>query len=204
VDRILCCVDKGRITVLKSSLGRAFEENNHPVRRLDWEEPRTTMQSSSLPPAVRQRIVASSHPPRPGISPIAPASEASSGFATMTGSWTSTLGMSSAGGGLSRQPLAWAGIRHQVMDTVETEGSDIPGDRNAGEGSSLTIRTSELMFTTGHCSQAVFITCLHLSHEMALRDVGLYGWTLPVPKDPAGSMSRIMQRKCGCLNRSTR
>lgn len=46
----------------------------------------------------------------------------------------------------------------------------------------------------GHCSQAVLLSCLYLSHEMAFRDVGMYAWTVPAVKDPTGSMMRIMER----------
>jgi hypothetical protein len=45
----------------------------------------------------------------------------------------------------------------------------------------------------GHCNQAVMVTCLYLSHEMTLREVGQYAWALPHPKDPTGSMLRIMK-----------
>lgn len=44
-----------------------------------------------------------------------------------------------------------------------------------------------------HCNQVVMLTCLHLQHEMALREVGAYAWTTPNPKDAAGSMMRIMK-----------
>ncbi|ODO09834.1 hypothetical protein I350_02053 [Cryptococcus amylolentus CBS 6273] len=71
--------------------------------------------------------------------------------------------------------LAWAGIRHQVGDAetieVEQEGNQV-----------------------SHCSQAVLITCLHLSHWMAIRDIGQYGWTVPSIKDPIGSMVTIMKQ----------
>lgn len=45
-----------------------------------------------------------------------------------------------------------------------------------------------------HCSQAVLLSCLYLSHEMALRDVGMYAWTVPAVKDPTDSMMKIMER----------
>lgn len=41
----------------------------------------------------------------------------------------------------------------------------------------------------------VLLNCLHLSHEMAMRDVGLYAWTLPHVKDPQGSTMKIMRRE---------
>lgn len=47
----------------------------------------------------------------------------------------------------------------------------------------------------GGCSQTILATCLHLSHEMALRDVGQYAWTVPNPKDARGSTVKIMKGK---------
>lgn len=44
-----------------------------------------------------------------------------------------------------------------------------------------------------HCSQAVLLSCLYLSHEMVLREVGMYAWTFPAVKDPTGSMMKIMK-----------
>lgn len=45
-----------------------------------------------------------------------------------------------------------------------------------------------------HCSQAVLLPCLYLSHGMVLREVGMYAWTVPTVKDPTGSMMNIMKR----------
>lgn len=56
-------------------------------------------------------------------------------------------------------------------------------------------RSSKELTSVGHCSQAVLITCLHLAHETASRDVGMYAWTMPMIKDPAGSTMRIMKRE---------
>lgn len=52
----------------------------------------------------------------------------------------------------------------------------------------------------GHCSQAVLLMCLHLGHEMVLRDVGLYAWTIPQVKDPSGSTMKIMKRRSTYLH----
>nr|XP_018262917.1 uncharacterized protein I303_04406 [Kwoniella dejecticola CBS 10117]OBR85075.1 hypothetical protein I303_04406 [Kwoniella dejecticola CBS 10117] len=119
----------------------------------------------------------------------------SSGWITTnTSSWASTRGLSGAfGSGLGskaefdRPPLAWAGIRHQVREEEEDE-DDNGGDAEGRENS---------IAEAGQCTQAVLITCLHLQHEMGMRDVGQYAWTTPVIKDPTGSMMRIMKRESG-------
>ncbi|WWC94207.1 hypothetical protein V866_001047 [Kwoniella sp. B9012] len=101
----------------------------------------------------------------------------SSGWITTnTSSWASTRGLSGTIGP-DRPPLAWAGVRHQLREDNELVEVD---DRGSGGA--------------GHCSQAVLITCLHLSHEMGLRDVGQYAWTTPSVKDPMGSMMKIMKQ----------
>ncbi|EIW67838.1 hypothetical protein TREMEDRAFT_32602 [Tremella mesenterica DSM 1558] len=104
--------------------------------------------------------------------------DASSGFVTISNSWSSNRGFSSMGGTAAAptRPLAWASIRHQVLEDEKVEAADKGGPI---EG----------------CSQAVLVTCLHLSHEMALREVGQYAWTTPMVKDPRGSMMRIMNGK---------
>jgi hypothetical protein len=43
----------------------------------------------------------------------------------------------------------------------------------------------------------VFVTCLFLSHEMALREVRMYAWCAPVVKDPEGSTVKILKREFG-------
>jgi hypothetical protein len=45
------------------------------------------------------------------------------------------------------------------------------------------------------CTHAVIIACLHLSHELNLRPVGLYGWHLPSAKDSVASMRKVMSSK---------
>jgi hypothetical protein len=65
----------------------------------------------------------------------------------------------------------------------------------------LALVGTETAHDTGACSQAVLITCLHLSHLTTLRDVGLYAWTLPLMKDHAESTMRIMKRESGITGR---
>lgn len=71
--------------------------------------------------------------------------------------------------------MAWTEVRHRLQ---EGEHVDVDGEGN----------------NVGHCSQAVILSCLHLAHEMALREVGMYAWTVPAVKDPTGSMMKIMKR----------
>jgi hypothetical protein len=52
----------------------------------------------------------------------------------------------------------------------------------------------------GHCNQVVMLTCLHLTHEMALREVGQYCWITPNNKDPVGSTLKIMKGGGGMEN----
>ncbi|WWC89265.1 uncharacterized protein L201_004186 [Kwoniella dendrophila CBS 6074] len=94
------------------------------------------------------------------------------------------------GGGLSdtlsiskipKQPLAWASIRHQVKEENSKDPDEVMKIVNKDQSS-------------GDCTQAIFITCLHLSHEMSLRDVGQYAWMIPNVKDPMGSMMKIMKQ----------
>ncbi|KIS01270.1 dRaptor [Cryptococcus deuterogattii 2001/935-1] len=130
---------------------------------------------SSVPPATFRRI--NSLPPSSHSQSPTPTDNASSGWITTTSSWTSstkdpsnTLDLLSKGGG----PLAWAEVRHRVP-----EGGDVNiGDEEGHEA---------------HCSQVVLLSCLYLSHEMALREVGMYAWTFPAVKDPTGSMMKIMK-----------
>ncbi|ORX34568.1 hypothetical protein BD324DRAFT_583305 [Kockovaella imperatae] len=129
------------------------------------------MQHTSLPGANRHR----SHSPSHAYPRIASAqSERSSGFITVSNSWASTGASLSLGSGPEHLPLAWSDVRHEV---------DMEGNVKAP----VKERSIE------RCSQAVLITCLHLSHEMALREVGLYAWTLPHTNDAHGSMLRIMK-----------
>ncbi|WVW83973.1 hypothetical protein I302_105996 [Kwoniella bestiolae CBS 10118] len=107
----------------------------------------------------------------------------SSGWITTNASsWASTRGLSGTIGP-DRPPLAWVGVRHQVREEGEIRGvGGVVGEDETRSGGA------------GHCSQAVLITCLHLSHEMGLRDVGQYAWTTPMIKDPMGSMMKIMKQ----------
>ncbi|ORY31945.1 raptor N-terminal caspase like domain-domain-containing protein [Naematelia encephala] len=123
---------------------------------------------SSVPSATRQRIGASVSAAYSGFS------EASSGYETVTSSWGSVQGSQSQRP--EHPPLAWTAAHHQILDNVKGDGSGV-GDR-----------------ASGRCTQAVLLTCLYLSHEMALREVGQYAWTTPVPKDPQGSMIRVMEQ----------
>ncbi|WVQ80742.1 hypothetical protein IAT38_002847 [Cryptococcus sp. DSM 104549] len=132
------------------------------------------MQTNDNPPGTRLIIPSST----PRVRSLTPTDNSSSGWVTTSSSWTSVRGMSAAGGGPDRPKLAWAGVRHQVGGE-ERAGVELDTDRGA---------------VVTHCSQAVLITCLHLSHEMALREVGQYGWTTPVGKDPMGSMMKIMKK----------
>ncbi|OWZ61241.1 hypothetical protein AYX15_06537 [Cryptococcus neoformans] len=130
---------------------------------------------NSVPPATFRRI--NSLPPSHSHWP-APTDNASSGWVTTTSSWTSstnrpssTLDVLSKGGG----QLAWTEVRHRVQ---EGEHVDIDGEGN----------------NVAHCSQAVLLPCLYLSHGMVLREVGMYAWTVPTVKDPTGSMMNIMKQ----------
>jgi len=81
------------------------------------------MPSTNLSPAMRHRIRAST----PEAS-----SDSLSGFTTVSSSWATTHNLSSAGTGLERAPLAWAGVRHQVVDdTRDTEVAAVT-ERNTG------------------------------------------------------------------------
>nr|ODN88217.1 dRaptor [Cryptococcus depauperatus CBS 7841] len=134
------------------------------------------MQSSAIPPTAFQRNGSLPH-----ANSLTPTDNTSTGWVTTTSSWASTKGAGSlAAGGLyghrkDAQRLAWAGVRHRLG-----EGERVEFD---GEGGNV-----------AHCSQAVLITCLHLSHEMTLREVGAYGWTIPLAKDLSASMLKIMKR----------
>ncbi|KAE8537916.1 hypothetical protein D1P53_005977 [Cryptococcus gattii VGV] len=106
---------------------------------------------SSVPPATFRRI--NSLPPPSHFQSPTPTDNASS-WITTTSSWTSstkdpssTLDVLSKGGG----PLAWAEVRHRVQ-----EGGDLNIDDEEGN--------------VAHCSQVVLLSCLYLSHEMALRE----------------------------------
>lgn len=37
------------------------------------------------------------------------------------------------------------------------------------------------------------MTCLHLAHEINMREVGQYAWIQPQGKDPQGSMLKVMK-----------
>ncbi|WVF71505.1 hypothetical protein IAT40_006311 [Kwoniella sp. CBS 6097] len=129
----------------------------------------------------------------------------SSGWVTTTSSCaSSTQGLpagSGAGGsggeGGGRPLLAWTGVRHQgsMRDVGGPPGAG--GDADSGGGGLGKVELDSDRAAALHCSQAVLITCLHLSHEMGQRDVGLYGWTNPLVKDPMGSMIKIMKQYCG-------
>lgn len=80
------------------------------------------MQASSVPPLTRQRI--QSAPTAQAVQ-----SNPSSGYLTVSTSWTTTLGYSS---GPDQPPMAWSGVRHQVQEDVK-EGMDTLGDRSIGE-----------------------------------------------------------------------
>ncbi|KAK8864455.1 hypothetical protein IAR55_001704 [Kwoniella newhampshirensis] len=124
----------------------------------------------SLPSATFQRINSS----MPRLDSITPSEGSGSGWVT-TSSWGSTRG--TADSRVGRPTLAWAGVRHRV-DGEEKGKVEMETDRG----------------DAAHCSQAVLFTCLHLSHEMALREVGLYAWMAPDVKDPLGSMTKIMKK----------
>lgn len=54
----------------------------------------------------------------------------------------------------------------------------------------------------GQCQHAVLMTCLHLAHEMNMREVGQYAWLQPQGKDPQGSMLKIMKSRSSSLAES--
>ncbi|WVQ72494.1 hypothetical protein IAR50_002049 [Cryptococcus sp. DSM 104548] len=144
--------------------------------------------SNTVPPTTFQRINDSLPRSRASTPPDKSLGSGGSGWVTTASSWTSTRnnsflyhaasgvyqGNASREAGRHEPRLAWAGVRHQVGDTEKAEVDQ--------EGNQVS-----------HCSQAVLITCLHLSHWMAIRDIGQYGWTIPFIKDPTGSMVKIMK-----------
>ncbi|WWD17245.1 hypothetical protein CI109_101683 [Kwoniella shandongensis] len=106
-----------------------------------------------------------------------PSDDTSSGWMT-TSSWESGQTITHQKEQIKRPRLAWASVRHRSSDEKETVQEELEVQRG----------------DVAHCSQAVLITCLHLSHEMALREVGMYAWTTPTRKDPMGSMTKIMKQ----------
>ncbi|OCF40386.1 hypothetical protein I317_05821 [Kwoniella heveanensis CBS 569] len=144
--------------------------------------------------------------------------QSSSGWVTTTSSYASSnpnqginsgAGMAGGGGSRERPVLAWAGVRHQgsMRDIGDSSGLSgrVGGEGGAegqGKGAGAEEEEKNMRFDLDgagalHCSQAVLITCLHLSHEMGQRDVGMYGWTTPMAKDPMGSMIKIMKQYSG-------
>ena len=144
------------------------------------------MQHTSMPGVIRSK---SAHSPSP-TRPVQTLSDPSSGFLTITSSWASVDASSLRPP--DRPSLAWSGVRHEVSEDFLREEANVVQERIKGEKNSLIIGAQ--LNQSERCSQAVLVACLHLSHEMALRDVGLYAWTLPHVKDPQGSMMRIMKR----------
>ncbi|WVQ99448.1 hypothetical protein IAU59_006583 [Kwoniella sp. CBS 9459] len=177
---------------------------------------------SSVPPATANRIHQQSAsglgpPQQASVALTDQSSSGSGGWVTTTSSYVSSNqgdhprgGPAGSGSGYGDHgkppPLAWAGVRHQgsmrdLGDHVSTKdgvGAGVQEGPGGGceRGRGRTVLDSDRP-AASHCSQAVLITCLHLSHEMNQRDVGTYGWINPLVKDPMGSMIKIMKQYCG-------
>jgi len=61
-------------------------------------------------------------------SPSSGPSETSSGFVTVDSSWSSVYGPAS----IDKAPIAWAGVRHQIINDEKNEEAVNMGDRGAG------------------------------------------------------------------------
>lgn len=101
----------------------------------------------------------------------------------------------------AKAPLAWAAVRHQVIDNAlipaeKQVEEEVPSRSPSHAHRRVAFwRTSLIMIVHGHCQHAVLISCLHLAHEMNLREVGLYGWVQAQHRDAQGSTLKIMKSK---------
>ncbi|WVR07100.1 hypothetical protein IAU60_004139 [Kwoniella sp. DSM 27419] len=140
---------------------------------------------SSIPTSITNRLIQQS----PQVHSATSAStDRSSGWVTTSSSCDSANGAVLYDVEPKRPALAWAGMRHHSQSAIALadEGEDDTGD----DGSQF---DTELRGSRA-CTQAVLVTCLHLAHETNLREVGTYAWTTPNPKDPTGSMRKIMKQ----------
>ena len=109
-------LSKARMPVLMS-----FTDCSHSVN--------LAMQHTSLPGASRHK----SHSPSHSFNlPFAP-SDPSSGFITVSNSWTSNATSLPMSSGPERLPLAWSGVRHEVPEKDEVPNALQLRERSSSE-----------------------------------------------------------------------
>lgn len=102
------------------------------------------------------------------------------------------------------KPLAWAAVRHQVVELAKESKDAEEESQKFGQSSSLLFQAlsrSALQAVptdptaSAQCQHVVQMTCLNLQHELNLRDVGEYAWVKSDRKIPHPSMIQIMKRE---------